>query len=173
MELKRGNKAILNHRQENKRLFLFEGDGKGNCTFIAEMKFLSYEIYKAKDVNNTYRNAIRFALKEIEIIELTTDNVNKHQVESTKPKITERNGLITSRVGQGAYRLKVLEKWEYKCAVLNIPTSPILIASHIKPWRFSNDEERLDPNNGILLSPNIDALFDINIIILVMKETSF
>ncbi len=36
----------------------------------------------------------------------------------------------------------------------------ILIASHIVPWRHSSDEERLDPDNGILLSPLYDALFD-------------
>ena len=32
------------------------------------------------------------------------------------------------------------------------------------PWKDSNEEERLDVGNGILLSPNIDALFDRNII---------
>jgi len=35
-----------------------------------------------------------------------------------------------------------------------------LIASHIKPWRSSNNSERLDGENGLLLSPNIDAMFD-------------
>ena len=40
----------------------------------------------------------------------------------------------------------------------------ILIASHIVPWRDATDEERLNPDNGILLSPNIDALFDQHLI---------
>jgi predicted restriction endonuclease len=40
----------------------------------------------------------------------------------------------------------------------------LLIASHIVPWRDSNDEEKLDVNNGILLSPNYDALFDKHLI---------
>ena len=35
-----------------------------------------------------------------------------------------------------------------------------MIASHIKPWEHSSDSERLDPNNGILLSMLIDGLFD-------------
>jgi predicted restriction endonuclease len=35
-----------------------------------------------------------------------------------------------------------------------------LIASHIKPWRDSNNEEKLDGNNGLLLSPHLDKLFD-------------
>lgn len=41
------------------------------------------------------------------------------------------------------------------CAIL-----PILRASHIKPWRHSTNRERLDVYNGLLLSPNMDALFD-------------
>ncbi|MTH94581.1 HNH endonuclease signature motif containing protein, partial [Roseibium sp. RKSG952] len=35
-----------------------------------------------------------------------------------------------------------------------------LVASHIKGWRHSNNMERLDPNNGLLLAPHIDKLFD-------------
>jgi hypothetical protein len=40
----------------------------------------------------------------------------------------------------------------------------VLRASHIKPWRFSNNRERLDPANGLLLSANIDALFDAGLV---------
>ncbi len=36
----------------------------------------------------------------------------------------------------------------------------ILIASHIVPWSKASDQERLDVNNGLLLSPTYDALFD-------------
>jgi putative restriction endonuclease len=35
-----------------------------------------------------------------------------------------------------------------------------LIASHIKPWCECDNAERLDGNNGLLLSPHIDKLFD-------------
>ncbi|WP_312923236.1 HNH endonuclease [Empedobacter brevis] len=164
MEFKRGNKAILNHKEDQKKLYLFEGDGKGSCIFISEMEFVSFEFFETIDVEGNYRSAIKFALKQIENNEEVSSIVSEPKQEYSKPKITERNGLITSRVGQGWYRLKVLEKWNFKCSVLNIETSPILIASHIKPWRLSSDEERLDPNNGILLSPNLDALFDKNII---------
>jgi predicted restriction endonuclease len=38
------------------------------------------------------------------------------------------------------------------------------MASHIKPWSSSNDEEKLDVHNSILLSPNIDAFFDNHLI---------
>lgn len=77
-----------------------------------------------------------------------------------KPNETESKGLVVSRVGQGYYRQQIIEKWDGKCPVTNSDLKNILIASHIVPWSESNDEERLDVENGILLSPNVDALFD-------------
>ena len=77
-----------------------------------------------------------------------------------KPNTTERLGLIVSRVGQGYYRREILERWENKCAVKEIGLEKILIASHIVPWKESNNDEKLDVGNGILLSPILDALFD-------------
>lgn len=71
---------------------------------------------------------------------------------------------MTSRVGQGEYRQALLDKFEGKCAVTQLGIEEVLIASHIVPWRDSNDLERLDPDNGILLSPNYDALFDKHLI---------
>ena len=40
----------------------------------------------------------------------------------------------------------------------------ILISSHIVPWSECTDDERLDVDNGILLSPDVDALFDKHLI---------
>lgn len=45
------------------------------------------------------------------------------------------------------------------CMVERLPY-PILIASHIKPFIQSSDSEAYDPDNGILLSQNLDGLFD-------------
>ena len=53
-----------------------------------------------------------------------------------------------------------MERWENRCAVKDIGLEKILIASHIVPWKESNDDEKLDVGNGILLSPILDALFD-------------
>lgn len=80
--------------------------------------------------------------------------------ESTDLNETERESLITSRVGQGEYRREVLCVWDYRCAVTGSAISEILIASHIVPWRDPDKRGRQDKYNGILLSRNIDALFD-------------
>ena len=76
-----------------------------------------------------------------------------------RPNKTEWRGLVTSRVGHGYYRQEVIQKWHGKCALTGIDIIPVLIASHIVPWSESNDNEKLDVENGILLSPLFDALF--------------
>ena len=81
-----------------------------------------------------------------------------------KPDQTERQGLVTSRVGQGFYRQQIIEKWGGKCPISGIDILSILISSHIVPWSESNDDERLDVENGILLSPLYDSLFDKHLI---------
>ena len=72
---------------------------------------------------------------------------------------TERQSLVLSRVGQGEFRAQLVSYWN-GCAVTGANCIPLLKASHIKPWRESNNKERLDVFNGLLLSPNIDAAFD-------------
>lgn len=72
--------------------------------------------------------------------------------------------MVTSRVGQGYYRQQIVDKWDGTCPVTKCKIKSILISSHILPWSKSNDEEKLDVENGILLSPNIDSLFDKHLI---------
>jgi len=67
--------------------------------------------------------------------------------------------LIRARRGQGAFRRNVLEL-EPRCRITGVADRRFLRASHIKPWRLSSDEEKLDGNNGLMLSPHADALFD-------------
>jgi putative restriction endonuclease len=71
---------------------------------------------------------------------------------------TEREGLVQARRGQGRFRQDLLKYW--RCAVVGSTIQSILRASHIKPWRESADRERLDPANGLLLTANLDALFN-------------
>ena len=100
----------------------------------------------------------RFQIKNI-------DKVSEQRKRKFKiPNETERSGLVTSRVGQGYYRQQIIEKWEGKCPVTNSTILKILISSHIVPWSESTNEERLDVENGILLSPTLDSLFDKNLI---------
>jgi hypothetical protein len=72
---------------------------------------------------------------------------------------TEREALVKARAGQGIFRSEVIALWGC-CAVTGCALSQILVASHIVPWRDATNAERLDPFNGLLLTPNLDRLFD-------------
>lgn len=72
---------------------------------------------------------------------------------------TEKLRLVQSRRGQGVYRAN-LEQFETACRVTGVTHLRHLRASHIKPWSVSTNFEKLDGNNGLLLSPHIDHLFD-------------
>ena len=84
-------------------------------------------------------------------------------VGDTKIKKTEKTALVNSRVGQGKYRSDLINYWE-GCALTGYSDVRFLVASHIKPWRKSDNKERLDPFNGLLLLPNIDKVFDLGFI---------
>jgi hypothetical protein len=73
---------------------------------------------------------------------------------------TARDALISSRLGQGGFRESLIALWSGMCAVTGLSNKELLVASHIKPWRDASDQERLDPYNGLLLSPGYDKLFD-------------
>lgn len=73
---------------------------------------------------------------------------------------TEKLQIILARRGQGHFRNNV-QKLERKCRVTNVDRPEHLRASHCKPWRdCENSNERLDGENGLLLTPSIDHLFD-------------
>lgn len=72
---------------------------------------------------------------------------------------TEREQLVRSRIGQGAFRLNVLDR-ENSCRLTGVSDRRFLIASHIKPWKDCSNIERLDGNNGFMLAPHVDKLFD-------------
>lgn len=72
---------------------------------------------------------------------------------------TEKSNLVKSRVGQGTFRQKLVAYWS-GCSVTGFKDTNLLVASHIKPWSASNNTERLDPFNGLLLIPNLDKAFD-------------
>jgi hypothetical protein len=74
--------------------------------------------------------------------------------------VTEKEQLINARLGQGKFRNGLIKHWNGSCAISGFQLTDMLIASHIKPWSKCNNIERLDPYNGLLLSPNFDKLFD-------------
>lgn len=75
---------------------------------------------------------------------------------------TEKREELKRRIGQDLFRKRVMDYWGGKCAVTGV--SVMVNAGHIKPWRDSNGDERLDVFNGIALSPDFDKAFDTGLI---------
>jgi hypothetical protein len=71
----------------------------------------------------------------------------------------EKVQMTKSRRGQGIFKanVRLIEK---SCRVTGVSNIKHLRASHIKPWAVSNNQEKLDGYNGLLLSPHVDHLFD-------------
>lgn len=72
---------------------------------------------------------------------------------------TEKAALVLARRGQGLFKQRV-QKLERHCRITGVDRIEHLRASHCKPWRDADDFERLDGENGLLLTPSIDHLFD-------------
>lgn len=81
------------------------------------------------------------------------------EIEQKQLPVREKEQLVKARIGQGAYRQKLLEE-SSECIITKVNDERLLMASHIKPWSVSNDEEKIDPNNGLVLTPTYDKLFD-------------
>jgi 5-methylcytosine-specific restriction protein A len=173
MKFTKGNLALRDHLQNGKRVFLFESESKGFVKFIGEVEFFDADYFETHDTSGATRLGIKFFFKRkgtyvpiqptlFNSTTIVSDPLVEYEIKL--PNETERKGLVTSRVGQGAYRKRIIHRWEYQCAVTGFDKLNLLIASHIVPWADSNDNERLDVHNGILLSPTYDALFDRHLI---------
>lgn len=117
------------------------GDGKFDCRFFPTEE-MAFEATATESVWPDAASDILAAMPDF--AELTE---------------TERESLVKSRVGQGLFRDRLVKYWSV-CAVTGATCTALLRASHIQPWAKSNNAQRLDQFNGLLLVPNLDAAFD-------------
>lgn len=131
-----------------------DGNGSQNC-YLAEIseQLASVLLHLTTDIDEDIHTDLEDIAEEI-----AADEEEEKIAQSELPATT-REQLILARVGQGAFRAH-LERLEAKCRVTGLLDKRLLIASHIKPWKNSDNKERLDGHNGLLLSPHIDKLFD-------------
>ena len=87
---------------------------------------------------------------------------NKLLVDTTKKGI-DRIGKVKQRVHQNLFRKMVLSNYNQMCAICNLNHPKLLVASHIIPWS-KNEEERLNPHNGLCLCSIHDKSFDVGLI---------
>lgn len=164
MEFTRGNLALLNHLESGNRIFFFEAVGKGLVQYKSELELYDFDYQQGKDREQNDRQMIIFYFKKVGA-QIQVEKPQKTYTHSAiETLVTEKETTIKSRVGQGAYRTSLIYRWNSKCAVSGVGKQELLIASHIKSWKDSDGYERTDINNGLLLNPNYDALFDKHLI---------
>jgi putative restriction endonuclease len=95
-----------------------------------------------------------------DVIAVLEDAAQRQIEEDAGLTDTQKEQLVLARKGQGLFRSRVIEL-EPRCRLTGVDTPVLLIASHIKPWRAcSTATERLDGENGLMLTPHVDRLFD-------------
>lgn len=116
--------------------------------------------------NHMYSNALkqyRHFINSTSELQDEPQIVDKIRSDTTIPE-TERKAIIQSRIGQGAFRKALLDKYHGACLISGVDLPKLLVASHIKPWAVSTNLERLSVDNGRLLSATYDRLFDSGLI---------
>jgi hypothetical protein len=94
----------------------------------------------------------------IGLIQWEEHEMTRLKLDGTVPE-TVRTDVVLARRGQGLFKRRVMQI-EQACRITRVTREEHLRASHCKPWRDSTNEERLDGENGLLLTPNADHLFD-------------
>lgn len=81
------------------------------------------------------------------------------EIEKLSLEGKDKEAVIKVRANQGIFREQLLKRYSH-CCLCGVKNQSLLVASHIKPWAESESTEKLDPDNGFLMCPNHDKLFD-------------
>lgn len=126
---------------------------------IKELYFSYEQFYKKnKTGNRMYSRSLDLYIEFLTQLSIVTSSPIEE-----KETIREKESIVLSRMGQGEFRDNLIKHWK-ACAITGFSDERFLIASHIKPWKQSDNEEKVDKYNGILLLPTFDKLFDLGFI---------
>jgi len=127
-----------------------------DVTYLTKKKDFIYELIPQSQLDTYLYNNNKLPEDTVKEMEDMASWVNSLPLSST-----EKDQMIRARIGQGKFKRDLLELSD-KCHLCSVSDQRFLIGSHIKPWSkcVEKPEERIDPNNGFLLCPNHDSLFD-------------
>ncbi len=159
-----GNRAIGEHVKDGKTLVVFQMMGKGRPyrylgRFVCQS---SYVQPGAPDGKGQPRAAIVFRLRSLEAsLGLAASESDQAEIDAAIDDVgattTRRETEVRTKQRLFRERLIGVEKG---CRLTGIEDLRFLRASHIKPWADSSNSERVDGENGLLLAPHADLLFD-------------
>ncbi|MBO7597671.1 MAG: HNH endonuclease [Bacteroidales bacterium] len=131
---------------EKEREFPIEGIGQSNVWYAE-----NNDAIKSKVIDYiTNYDAYKVSVSKIEI--------GLSDIEGK-----EKEAIVKVRINQDRFRDGLIKKYG-NCCLCGVKNENLLIASHLKPWSVSNNQEKVDLNNGLLLCPNHDKLVDSGLI---------
>ena len=133
------------------------GDGL-QSVYLAEVP-VPMSAVLADLIGAEYTSVLKELQGEADDVEIVGDQQEESIKGRTDIGATTKDQLIKSRRGQGVFKANVRLN-ENGCRVTSVTDPQHLRASHIKPWKDSTDEEKLNGCNCLLLAPHIDHLFD-------------
>ncbi|RTQ89648.1 MULTISPECIES: HNH endonuclease [Stenotrophomonas] len=159
-----GNRAIGEHVRDGKTLVVFQMMGKGRPyrylgRFICQSSYVQPGM---PDREGQLRSAIVFRLKSLEAsLGLAAGESDQAEVDAAFDDVgaTSARRETEVRTKQRLFRERLIGV-EKGCRLTGIEDLRFLRASHIKPWADSTHSERVDGENGLLLAPHADLLFD-------------
>ena len=135
------------------------GDGPQNM-YLTEISEDFFGVVTFQIANSGYDTSSWSDRPELDVLReeaeaSLTDEIHENVVEEST-----RDALIAARRGQGKYRDGVLDR-EGRCRFTGVDDVTLLRAGHLMPWRdCQTHQQRLDPNNGLSLTPTYDHLVD-------------
>jgi len=159
-----GNRAIGEHVKDGKTLVVFQMMGKGRpYRYLGRfMCQSSYVRPGTPDREGQPRSAIVFRLRSLEAsLGLATSEADQAEIDAAIDDVgaTSVRRETEVRTKQRLFRERLIGV-EKGCRLTGIEDLRFLRASHIKPWADSTHSERIDGENGLLLAPHADLLFD-------------
>jgi len=159
-----GNRAIGEHTKDGKTLVVFQMMGKGRpYRYLGRFMCQSSYVHPGTpDREGQPRSAIVFRLKSLEAsLGLLASETDQAEIDAAINEVgaTSARRETEVRTKQRLFRERLIGV-EKGCRLTGIEDLRFLRASHIKPWADSTHSERVDGENGLLLAPHADLLFD-------------
>lgn len=134
-------------------------EGNGNQgAYLAELPTSMVEVLLSI-LGDDFHNSLALAGGNMAAADEEANEAEAQLVKRRDIPTLEIHQLVKARRGQGIFKTNV-RGIEKKCRITQLELPQHLVASHIKPWAKSSDEEKIDGSNGLLLSPHVDHLFD-------------
>ena len=113
--------------------------------------------------------------RAVDTVQPDTDDLRPQNLAQTEPNWQgdpgdERLASTRARIGQDFFRRAILSAYRGRCCITGLATPELLIASHIVPWR-TDQANRVNPRNGLLLSALHDRAFDSGLITIAEDMT--